>query len=169
MKLLYPDPRRCRPCFELPGSAGAGPWQAERERVREREREVGRERERTVHLWCLFLESHQFHHEDPSLMTSSKPNFCPKAWPLHLITLGIITSTYKSGRTQSSPPARCNIHSGNKKSIAFAIIISQFYEQFIFLLGSVPDSLTGRGCTTFPFFIRGVRREHSLFKNTTFA
>ena len=27
MKLLYPDPHRCRPCFEYPGSAGAGPWQ----------------------------------------------------------------------------------------------------------------------------------------------
>ena len=25
MKLLYPDPRRRRPRFELPGSAGAGP------------------------------------------------------------------------------------------------------------------------------------------------
>ena len=27
MKLLYPDPRRRRPRFEYPGSAGAGPWQ----------------------------------------------------------------------------------------------------------------------------------------------
>ena len=26
MKLLYPDPRRRRPRFEYPGSAGAGPW-----------------------------------------------------------------------------------------------------------------------------------------------
>ena len=23
---MYPDPRRCHPCFELPGSARAGPW-----------------------------------------------------------------------------------------------------------------------------------------------
>ena len=23
---MYPDPRRRRPCFEYPGSAGAGPW-----------------------------------------------------------------------------------------------------------------------------------------------
>lgn len=105
-------------------------WQ--KEKAWEREREVGRERECTIRLWCLFLEGHQFHHEGPSLMTSSKPNYCPKAWPLHPITLGIRTSTYKSGRTQSSPPARCqqqcgclsNIHSGNKKSIAFTIIIS---------------------------------------------
>ena len=27
MKLLYPDPRRRRPRFEYPGSAGAGPRQ----------------------------------------------------------------------------------------------------------------------------------------------
>ena len=28
MKLLYPDPRRRRPRFKLPGSAGAGPRQS---------------------------------------------------------------------------------------------------------------------------------------------
>lgn len=49
-------------------------------------------------LWCLLFEGHQFYHEDPALMTTSKPNGVPRAPSPNTIILGFRASTYKFGR-----------------------------------------------------------------------
>ena len=41
-------------------------------------------------LWCPFLQGHKFHHEDATLMTSSTPNYLPKAPPPNTIALGVM-------------------------------------------------------------------------------
>ena len=59
----------------------------------ERESETETETESALVIEVLI------HHEDPTLMTSSKPAYRPKAPPPNTLTLGVRASTYEFGGT----------------------------------------------------------------------
>lgn len=62
------------------------------------------ERERAQAFWCLFLQEHESHREGPTLVTSSNPNYVPKAPSPNTVTLQVRTSTcefWAGGTVQS--------------------------------------------------------------------
>ena len=53
------------------------------------------EREREEAFWCLFLQRHQSHHEGPTPMISSNPNYLPKTTSPNITILEVKPSTYE--------------------------------------------------------------------------
>lgn len=95
----------------------------------------------------------------------------PKGPSLNPITLKVrASSTYTFGGDTIQSIAMCQQQVGHLSNIQS--VNNSCYNYFLilwpipFFMGSVPDSIMGRRCTTFSFYSRDVRGEGILFSKT---